>query len=94
MTESEIAFDSAYYIKLGRGGSREQDCLEQGLIYFGTGSGDPRRYGLARAADWDAVRRSFLEDGDSQTVASQFSNNTRQFFEDDGTTLWFHILES
>ena len=89
MTDLEIAFDSAYYIKLGRGGSREQDCLEQGLIYFGTGSGDPHRYALARAADWDAVRRSFLEDGHSQTVASQFSNNTRQFFEDDGATLWF-----
>ncbi len=89
MSDLEIAFDSACYIKLGRGGSREQDCLEQGLVYFGTGSGDPRRYAMARAADWEAVRRSFLEDGHSETVAAQFSNNTRQFFEDDGTTLWF-----
>jgi len=89
MTDLEIWFDSAFYIKLGRGGSREQDCLERGLIYFGTGSSDPHRYALARAADWEAVRQSFLEDGHSGTVASQFTNNTRQFFEDDGTTLWF-----
>lgn len=89
MTEPAIAFSSVWYIKLGRGGSREQDCLTEGLIYFGTGSADPHRYALARAADWEAVRKTFRDAGHSEIVASQFTNNTRQFFEDDGSTLWF-----
>jgi hypothetical protein len=76
------------YIKLGEGGRWERECIETGIIRFGFGSGSPQRFPLCRAGKWDELKQSFIASGRSTGTATRFTNETRLFFQDDGTTLW------
>jgi hypothetical protein len=76
------------YIKLGPKGSFEKECLDSGTARFGFATGSVERYPLCRDARWDELERSFLAEGHQQGSATNFANQARQFFEDDGSTLW------
>jgi hypothetical protein len=76
------------YIKLGEGGSWEKECLDKGIIRFGFSSSSPQRLPLCRAEQWDQLRQSFITEGKSKGTATRFTNETRIFFEDQGSTLW------
>lgn len=85
------------YIKLGRGGSWEKECIKDGIIRFGFGSANDDRFPLCRAGRWVELKQSFLAAGDlagqaTQGQATRFTNETRLFFEDDGTTLWITFV--
>jgi hypothetical protein len=80
------------YIKLGEGGRFEAECLEKGIIRFGFGTAEVERFRLCRAHQWDELTTSFLADGRSKGTATQFTNETRTFFEDDGSTLWITFV--
>lgn len=80
------------YIKLGEGGKWESECLKHGTIRFGFDSGSAERFPLCLAGRWDELTRSFLTEGKSNGTATRFTNETRIFFEDDGTTLWITFV--
>ncbi len=76
------------YIKLGAGGSWEKECLDKGIVRFGFDSASARRFPLCRAKQWDQLKQSFITDKKSKGTATRFTNETRIFFEDTGSTLW------
>ena len=80
------------YIKLGRGGSWEKECLESGIIRIGFGSAQGRRFELCRSGRWDDLLESFIAEGRDKGTANRFSNELRVFFEDDGSILWITFV--
>src|SRR5437773_5321175 len=80
------------YIKLGEGGRWEKECLEKGIIRFGFGSSNAERFPLCRARRWDDLTKSFIAAGNTKGTATRFTNETRLFFEDDGSTLWITFV--
>jgi hypothetical protein len=76
------------YIKLGRGGDWEAECLRDGIIRFGTGSAQPDRYAAAIAGRWDDLKQLFLADGKSMSTSTRATNETRWFFTATPSTMW------
>jgi hypothetical protein len=80
------------YIKLGAGGRWERECLEKKIIRFGFGSATDERFPLCLSHNWDGLAASFLAETNDKSTASRFTNETRIFFEDDGSTLWITFI--
>jgi hypothetical protein len=80
------------YIKLGGGGSWEQECLDRGIIRIGFGTGRPEGFSLCQSGHWKDVIESFRAGGKTAGLAKRFTNELRLFFEDDGTTLWINFM--
>jgi hypothetical protein len=80
------------YIKLGEGGKWEKECIAEGIIHFGFGSGTAERYKLCRAGRWHELTDTFLAEAKTKGTATRFTNETRHFFEDDGSTLWITFV--
>jgi hypothetical protein len=80
------------YIKLGEKGSWEKECLAKDIIRFGFGSAEVERFGLCMAGQWDELAQSFITEGKDQKTATRFTNETRIFFEDHGSTLWITFM--
>jgi hypothetical protein len=80
------------YIKLGRHGGWEEECLHNGIIRLGFGTEGAARFDLCKKGKWKLLERSFLREGNDASRASRFANEIRHFFTDPGTTLWitFH----
>lgn len=76
------------YIKLGRGGLWESECAEKGILRFGFGSASAERFPLCQQGKWEGLHESFRTEGKDESTATRFTNETRQFFEDDGSILW------
>lgn len=69
---------NAYFIKLGRGGGWEDECLKNGTIRFGYAETPPD---LCTSGDWDAVQefwRNWRQDGG---VATRNTTQIRIFYE-------------
>lgn len=88
LAPAPVTADRVRYIKLGAGGSWEQECLHNGIIRYGFNSGVGHRYRLCLDGRWDALCADFLAEGLATGTATRFTNETRIFFEDKGTTLW------
>lgn len=80
------------YIKLGEGGRWEKECLANGIIRFGFGSSRADRFELCRTGQWENLTKSFIAEGKTKGTATRFTNETRLFFEDDGSTLWITFI--
>jgi hypothetical protein len=80
------------YIKLGGGGSWEDECVQKGIIRFGFGTANAERLALCRARKWGELTKSFIAEGKTKGTATRFTNETRIFFEDHGTTLWITFV--
>lgn len=80
------------YIKLGRGGSWEHECIANGVMRFGFHTGSEERYPLCRERRWNELRQSFVAAGTALGQATQFTNQTRIFFEDTGDLLWITFV--
>jgi hypothetical protein len=91
-TESTIHPRRVRYIKLGREGRWEKECAESGIIRFGFGSATAERFPLCRGALWDDLTHSFIASGKDKGTATRFTNETRLFFEDDGSILWITFI--
>ena len=76
------------YVKLGRGGGWEAECAEMGVLRFGFGSATQERFPLCQQGRWNDLQDSFRAEGKDAGTATRFTNETRQFFEDDGSILW------
>jgi hypothetical protein len=84
---SEINPVRVRYIKLGEAGRWEKECIEKGIVPFGFDSANAKRFPLCRAGKWDELTDTFIAEGRAKGTATRFTNETRQFFEDDGGTL-------
>lgn len=80
------------YIKLGAKGAWEQECLKDGIARLGFASGKQERYRTCVEGRWDNVRASFITKGKTKGVATDFAQQLRHFFEDDGSTLWITFV--
>lgn len=80
------------YIKLGEGGHWEPECLKQGIVRFGFGTSEPERFHLCQQGRWPDLATSFEEGGKTKSVATRFANESRDFFLDDGSTLWITFM--
>jgi hypothetical protein len=76
------------YIKLGEAGGWEKECLDKGIVRFGFGTATAERFRFCRKGRWDDLTSSFVAEGKNKGTATRFTNETRIFFEDDGSTLW------
>lgn len=90
---SAISPKAVRYIKLGEEGRWEEECLKTGVVRFGFGSATAERFPLCRAGRWDELRKSFLTAGKDKGTATRFTNETRRFFEDTGSTLWVTFMQ-
>ena len=81
------------YIKLGREGRWEKECSEKGIIRFGFNSADTERFSLCNKRQWSALTKSFIAQGKDAGTATRFTNETRLFFEDDGSILWITFVD-
>ena len=86
-TRKPIDPSSVRYIKLGTAGGWECECLSNGIIRLGFGTGTERTFELCRNGQWSELTKSFLAEGKSLGTATRFTNEVRLFFEDDGSTL-------
>lgn len=89
---TEIAPTRVRYIKLGRNGRWEAECREKGIIRFGFGSSTEERFPLCCAARWEELKKTFVEEGKDKGTATRFTNESKFFFEDDGSTLWVTFI--
>lgn len=80
------------YIKLGREGCWEKECSDKGIIRFGFGSATEERFALCCGGEWGALAKSFMAEGKGKGTATRFTNETRLFFEDAGSTLWITFI--
>ncbi len=80
------------YIKLGEAGKWEKECIEKGIVRYGFDSASTDRFPLCRAGKWDELAKSFLAAGKTKGTATRNTNETRLFFEDDGTTCWITFV--
>ena len=86
MSQTSINFPYAYFIKLGRNGKWEKDCLEKSqtlrLSY------DEVPHDLCIRQRWDEVQ-DFLETiGNDTGAATRHKNQIRLFYEADENSLW------
>jgi hypothetical protein len=81
------------YIKLGGGGSWEQECLQKGIIRIGFGTAAGDRFVLCQSRKWEELAESFIAEGKDKGTASRFTKELRLFFEDDGATLWITFMK-
>lgn len=76
------------YIKLGDGGRWERECIDNKIIRFGFGTNEVTKFNICIRRDWDELTNMFIAEKLTQGTATRFTNETRVFFEDDGSTLW------
>ena len=74
----KVAADRAYYIKLGRGGEWEAECLREGTLRFGYRE-TPHEF--CTAGEWDRVRDFWTERRGDAGTAARDTNQIRAFYE-------------
>ena len=80
-----IAFDFALYIKLGRGGGWEEECIQHGLLRFGYRE-TPHEWCIA--GNWRKVLDERTKARGSASVAKGDVTQIRFFYEADERVLW------
>lgn len=76
------------YIKLGRAGGWERECITGAIARFGYGTEREERFRAALEARWPEITQMFLDDGRDQGTATRFTNDVRTFFTAGSETLW------
>lgn len=84
----QIAPTRAIYIKLGRSGSWESECLERGIIRFGY---KETPFESAQSGDWDTVWEFWHDNRGDAGTATRDLGQIRNFYEDGDDTLWITL---
>ena len=80
------------YIKLGRGGKWERECIEERqTIRLGYGE-CPHEDCLARR--WDAVKEGLVRQGHAKGIATQHVEHVRRFYEAERDTVWITFYKN
>ena len=77
----------ALYIKLGRGGKYERECIERDQT-FRLGYNEIS-HELCTNGKWDAVLKELGPRSKSPGAATSHKNQIRRFYESDESVLWF-----
>jgi hypothetical protein len=86
MTQMQIKPKLAYYIKLGRGGDWERECLEEShILRLGY---NEISHELCRQGKWDEVQKIVEGMRNDKGAATRDTNQIRAFYEADETVLW------
>ncbi len=85
MTVGRINPRKALYIKLGRGGEWEKECIDQGKLRLSY-RGAPHQLCLQRR--WDEVAKELRKAGKDSGTATRDTNQIQLFYESDKTVLW------
>ena len=80
-----VRADQALYIKLGRGGQWEEECLSDGTLRFGYRE---MPHELAASGRWDDVHQERTSSRGSQGAATSDTTQIRFFYEAPDDTLW------
>jgi hypothetical protein len=75
----------ALFIKLGRSGKWEEECLKGGLLRFGY---KQTPFDAATSGDWEAVRKVWLAIREDAGAATRDITQIRNFFEASEDVLW------
>ncbi len=82
----EIKADSAYFIKLGRKGKWEEECiLHDNTIKLGFNN---PLHSECLAGEWDKISKYWLGKGKKKGKATEITNQIRTFYESNEKTLW------
>jgi hypothetical protein len=73
------------YIKLGRSGSWEKECIETGILRFGYRE---TPFDAAVSGEWETVRKVWLDVRKDEGAATRDVVQIRHFFEAGEDTLW------
>jgi len=84
-----ISADAVRYIKLGKAGRDEGECIQSGWMRIGHHSGDAGIYDLCRAGDWASFHAAQRALGKAKGRATDITGQVQAFYEDEGRTLWF-----
>lgn len=76
------------YIKLGKRGGWENDCFKHGIIRLGFSTGEEKVLQLALNSKWDKLKRYWSQKNIVPQTVTSYVNQTKSFFEDDGSVLW------
>lgn len=80
------------YIKLGTEAKWWKECKEKKIIRLGFNSGSEDIYEWAISGQWEEVNK-YWKQIKTDTTATTFTNQIKQFFNDDGKTLWVTFEE-
>ncbi len=80
-----VNFQKAYFIKLGRRGGWEEDCIEDGVLRLGFNN--PYHDECLRG-NFDSIRQWFEGKGKTKGVATAIVNQIRSFYESGEDNLW------
>ena len=82
----EIKADAAYFIKLGKKGAWEEECILQDNI-IKLGFNNPLHYECL-AGEWDKLYEYWIEQGKKKNKATETTNQIRTFYESGEDVLW------
>ena len=82
---NRITFDAAYFIKLGRGGKWEEDCIRDGMMRLGFNNPYHDEH---LAGDYENYRQALAAEGKSAGTITSIVNQVRRFYEADSSTMW------
>jgi len=83
-----IAPSGALYIKLGRSGSWEKECLEKGILRFGY---KETPLDAAQSGDWNTVWQAWFKRRGDAGTATRDLGQIRNFFEAGKEMLWITL---
>jgi hypothetical protein len=82
----EIKADSAYFIKLGRKGKWEEECiLQDNTIKLGFIN---PLHSECLAGEWNKISKYWLREGKKKGKATEITNQIKTFYERNEKTLW------
>ena len=88
---SLVSCSKSLFIKLGRKGEWEKDCIKNGYLKLGYREAS---YDDCVKGKWNAVCRSFRKRSKSAQTATSFTNQVKHFFESDGQVLWITFYDN
>ncbi len=85
-----VEFAKAYFIKLGRGGGWEKDCIEDGLLRLGFNN--PFHKHCVKG-HYDSLRHWLERKGKSKGVVTATVNQVKTFYEANERVLWITFYQ-
>lgn len=84
---TKIKANKVLFIKLGRGGEFEKECIEQNqTLRLGYREAN---HNLCQKGQWQQIQDYFItEENKTPSVATSFTNQIKQFYEENEKTLW------
>ena len=83
---NKIKADSAYFIKLGRKGQWEEECiLHENTLRLGFNN---PLHSECLSGEWDKISKYWLSKGKTKGKATEITNQIRTFYESNEKTLW------